>query len=133
MIIDSSALIAILQSEPDAALYVDAIARAIEQKSEIYVPASVLVESGIIAEQRNRGEQLDALLEQIQPEIVPLDRSVADLARSAFRQFGRGRHKAKLNFGDCMSYAAAQYLRLPLLYKGEDFPQTGIPSALAKR
>lgn len=90
---------AILQSEPDAALY----------------------------------EQLDALLEHIQPEIVSLDRSVADLARSAFRQFGRGRHKAKLNFGDCISYAAAQYLRLPLLYRGEDFPQTGIPSASAKR
>lgn len=121
---------AIVLVEPDAYIYADAIAITAESQITLYVPASVLVEAGIVAEQLYRNEQLDVLLNSLQPEIVPLDHSIARLARQAFRMFGRGRHPAKLNFGDCMSYATAQYLRSPLLYKGEDFRQTDIRSAL---
>ncbi len=130
MVIDSSALLAIALGEPDDFIYIEAIAQKVEGHQRVYLPASVLVEAGIVVEQRNYNKELDVLLEHLQPEIVPLDRSVAGLARQAFRTFGRGRHPAKLNFGDCMSYATAQYLRLPLLYKGEDFWQTDVQSAL---
>lgn len=130
MVIDSSALLAIVLGETDASLYIEAIAGFVKSNADVYVPASVLVEAGIIAEQRDSGDRLDDLLEKIQPEIVPLDRSIAASARRAFRSFGRGRHPAKLNFGDCLSYATAHHLRLPLLFKGEDFTQTDIPSAL---
>lgn len=130
MVIDSSSLMAIALAEPDAYIYADAIAQAAESPTRLYVPASVLVEAGIVAEQRDRNRQLDILLDSLQLEVVPLDRSIAELARQAFRTFGRGRHKAKLNFGDCMSYATAQHLGLPLLYKGEDFRQTDIQSVL---
>lgn len=130
MVIDTSALMAIVLAEPDAYLYADAIAITAEGQRALYVPASVLVEVSIVAEQLHRHEQLDALLDSLQPEVVPLDHSIARLARQAFRTFGRGRHSAKLNFGDCMSYATAQYLQSPLLYKGEDFRQTDIRSAL---
>ena len=131
MVIDSSALLAIVLGEIDASLYIEAIARFMMSNSEVYVPASVLVEAGIVAEQRDRSDVLDDLLEKIQPEVVSLDRVIADVARRAFRNFGRGRHPAKLNFGDCLSYAAAHHLRLPLLYKGEDFKLTDIRSALS--
>lgn len=126
MVIDSSALVAIVHGEPDAHAYIEAIAIAIEQRSRIYIPASVLVEAGIVAERRGRGSLLDGVIERIQPEIVPLDRPIAELSRQAFRRFGRGRHRAQLNFGDCMSYATAQYLRLPLLYKGDEFRETDV-------
>lgn len=131
MVIDSSALLAIILGEADADLYAELILHSLEAKKDIYVPASVLVEAGIAAEQRNRGGQLDDLLEGIQPEIISLDRVIADLARQAFRRFGRGHHPANLNFGDCLSYATAKYLRLPLLFKGGDFMQTDIQPALS--
>ena len=130
MVIDSSALLAIVLAEADAQMYIDAIERALAEKRPVYVPASVLVEAGIVADSRNCGTLLDALLDRLQPEIVPLDRSLADLSRRAFRRFGRGRHAAKLNFGDCMSYATAESLRVPLLFKGEDFRRTPVRSAL---
>ena len=130
MVIDSSSLMAIVLAEPDAYVYAEIIIQAVENQTRLYVPASVLVEAGIAAEQRNSGEILDAWLDRLQPEILPLDRLIAELARQAFRTFGRGRHKAKLNFGDCMSYATARYLGLPLLYKGEDFRHTDIQSVL---
>jgi ribonuclease VapC len=91
----------------------------------------VLVEAGIIADTRNCGSSLDALLDRLQPEIVPLDRALAELSLKAFRRFGRGRHPAKLNFGDCMSYATAEYFRLPLLFKGDDLRRTAIASAVS--
>ncbi len=131
MVIDSSALLAIVLGETDAGFYIEPIARFMKSNGDVYIPASVLVEARIVAENRDCGDRLDDLLERIQPEIVSLDRVIADLARRAFRKFGRGRHPAKLNFGDCMSYATAHHLRLPLLFKGEDFTLTDIQSALS--
>jgi ribonuclease VapC len=131
MIIDSSALLAIVFGEPDFATFRDAIDAYSEQGLAVYIPASVLVEAGIAAERRGSAQRLDAVLTELCAEIVPLDRTIAQLARAAFRKFGRGFHKAALNFGDCISYATARYLALPLLYKGEDFRKTNIQSALA--
>jgi|SRR6202451_917474 len=130
MVIDSSALLAIVFGEEDRGKFRDAISRSAEEGLKTYIPASVLVEAGIAAEARGYGKQLDGVLARIPAEIAPLDRVVAELARKAYRQFGRGFHKAALNIGDCMSYATAQYLQLPLLYKGRDFEQTDVPSAL---
>jgi ribonuclease VapC len=73
---------------------------------------------------------LDALVERTEIEIIPIDRELAIESRAAFIRFGRGRHPARLNFGDCVSYALAQARGLPLLYKGEDFAKTDVLSAV---
>jgi ribonuclease VapC len=130
MIIDSSALLAIVFGEEDRAVFAHAMNRASEQRLMLYIPASVLVESAIAAERRGFAKELDIVLDNLRPSVAPLDRPIAELARLAFRRFGRGFHPAALNFGDCMVYATAQYLALPLLYKGNDFRKTNIPSAL---
>jgi ribonuclease VapC len=130
MVIDSSALLAIVLGEADADLYVEAIGRAIQQHNELHLPASVIVEAGIVAERRNQGKQLAALIEKIQPEVVPLTEIIAYRSLKVFLKFGKGVHKAGLNFGDCMSYATADYLHASLLFKGSDFEKTPIRSAL---
>jgi ribonuclease VapC len=132
MVIDTSALLAIVLGEDDGEQYIDVIERSLEQKRDVRVPASVMVEAGIVAERRGRGKQLAALIERMQPEIEPLTGAIAEVAVTAFRRFGKGVHKADLNFGDCMSYATAEFLREPLLFKGEDFARTPIRSALKK-
>ena len=111
-------------------MYSSAIAQAFESGSRIYLPASVLAEAGIVADQRNRADEFDALLGMLKAEIVPIDGRIADAARKAFRKFGRGHHKARLNFADCLSYATARALHSPLLYKGNDFRQTDIEPAI---
>jgi len=70
----------------------------------------------------------DNLIDKLGIEVVPVDREQALLAREAFRRFGKGRHKAGLNFGDCFAYALAKQTNEPLLYKGNDFSQTDIPA-----
>jgi len=75
-------------------------------------------------------KELDAFLVQMQMEVVPFDYELAIRARDAFVRFGRGRHPARLNLGDCVSYALAQARGLPLLYKGEDFAKTDVLSAV---
>ena len=70
----------------------------------------------------------DNLIDKLGIEVVPVDREQALLAREAFRRFGKGRHKAGLNFGDCFAYALAKQTNRPLLYKGNDFSQTDIPA-----
>jgi ribonuclease VapC len=131
MVIDSSALLAIVFGEEDSADFIEAIASQAEQGRTIYIPAAVLVEAGIAAERRGEGKQLDALVTGLRAVIVPFDHGLAKLALTAFRHFGRGFHNAALNFGDCMTYATATQLQLPLLYKGDDFRKTNIPSVLA--
>lgn len=80
-----------------------------------------------------RGEpgakEYDALLEVIMPTIIAFDSEQTDLARSAWRQYGKGRHSAKLNFGDCCSYALTKHLNQPLLFKGDDFSKTDLIQA----
>lgn len=127
MVIDTSALIAYLHREPEA----ERIENAILAARSRYISAATLVEAGIVAERRGEsgGFDLDLLLTRLQVEVVPVTREQAELARAAYRNFGKGVHPAGLNFGDCFSYALARSMGEPLLFVGGDFSQTDIPSA----
>lgn len=129
MIIDTSALLAILRLEPEARRLANAI-RAADRRA---MSAATLVEAGIVAEAR-AGQQgardLDAALARLNVEIVPLTESHAAYARRAFRRYGKGQgHPAQLNFGDCFAYALAEAEGESLLFKGNDFSQTDIVAA----
>ena len=128
MVIDTSALIAILQAEPEA----DALAEAVLAAPLRRLSAATLVEAGIVMEGRFKidgSKRLDRLLLQLDVEVLPLTAAHADLARDAFRRFGKGQHPARLNFGDCFSYALARALGEPLLFVGDDFGQTDVAVA----
>jgi ribonuclease VapC len=128
MVIDTSGVIAILQAEPPA----ERLGRAIRESLTRRMSAASVVEAGIVVQRRfgDAGERdLDALLHQLDLDIIPLTEDHARFARDAFRRFGRGRHPAGLNFGDCFSYALARALSEPLLFVGEDFSQTDVAVA----
>lgn len=128
MIIDSSALIAILRAEPEALAFAQAIAAAKTRRISAvnYVEAAAVIDS---AGDAVASRQLDELLQEAGVVIEPVTAEQALLARAAYRDFGRGRgHRAKLNFGDCFSYALAKSFREPLLYKGDDFTHTDVRS-----
>jgi ribonuclease VapC len=125
MVIDTSALIAILEQEDDAQQFADAIAAA----STRLISAATVLETGIVVVARHddeAGGDLDQLLRDALVEIVPVTEDHARLARDAFIRFGKGRHPARLNFGDCFSYALAKASGQPLLFKGNDFSQTDV-------
>ncbi len=125
MVIDSSALIAILLREPAAFT----IAVRIEAGSSRLLSAGNLIETSIVIEGRKGDEgarELDLLLYRSAIEIVPVDAEQAELARVAWRRFGKGRHPAGLNYGDCFAYALARQTGLPLLFVGNDFSRTDI-------
>ena len=124
MIIDTSALVAILDQEPEAERIVRTLGSA---------PVTVGRESGRdrrIVIQARRGDDgardLDLLLAKLRVDIAAVTASQADIARKAFRRFGRGRHAANLNFGDCFAYALAKDKSAPLLFKGDDFGRTDV-------
>jgi ribonuclease VapC len=126
MVIDTSAILAVLLNEATAAR----IAQLIETSSPRLLSAANLLETSIVIESRKGepgGRELD-LLYRATIEIVAVDQDQAEIARAAWRRFGRGRHPAGLNFGDCFAYALAKTRRLPLLYQGNDFSQTDIES-----
>lgn len=128
MIIDTSALVGILDQEPEA----ERLAHAIATASERMLSAANLVETGIVMQVRRGDEAVrdfDLLLAKLKIEIIAVSAKQANLARKAFQRFGRGRHPARLNFGDCFAYALAKDSGAPLLFKGEDFPQTDIAVA----
>ncbi|ORV14864.1 type II toxin-antitoxin system VapC family toxin [Mycobacterium celatum] len=130
MIVDTSAIIAILSEEDDAALYAQAIAGANVRR----LSAASYLECGIVLDAQrdpivSRG--LDQLLQEAECVVEPVTERQARLARQAYADFGKGSgHPAALNFGDCLSYALALDFREPLLWKGDDFGHTGIQSAL---
>ena len=125
MIIDTSALVALLDQEPEAAR----IAHALASSPERTLSAANLVEIGIVMQAR-RGDDgardLDLLLAKLKVEIEAVTAGQADIARKAFRRYGRGRHAANLNFGDCFAYALAKDKSAPLLFKGDDFGRTDL-------
>ncbi len=131
MVIDTSALLAILLGEADAGR----IATAIETGAPRLLSAATLLEASIVIEARKGeagGRELDLLLYRSEIDVVALDRDQAEIARAAWRRFGEGRHPAALNYGDCFAYALAQSRRLPLLFRGDDFARTDItPVAVA--
>ena len=128
MIVDSSAVLAILFDEVDARRHATAIAAAHPCRMSV---ANVL-EASITVERRGgetAAQELDNLLEQAGIEVVPVTLEQLRAARQAWRRFGKGNHPAALNFGDYFAFALARTTGEPLLYKGEDFAQTDIDSA----
>jgi ribonuclease VapC len=125
MIIDTSALVALLDQEPEA----ERIAYALASTSERTLSAANLVEIGIVMQAR-RGDDgardLDLLLAKLKVEVAAVTAAHAEIARKAFRRYGRGRHAANLNFGDCFAYALAKDKSAPLLFKGDDFGRTDV-------
>lgn len=103
----------------------------LSQATALHLSAVSRVELGIVAQNKEVAAEVDALLDALKINIAPFDSDQAALAIAAFTQYGKGRHPAALNFGDCCAYALAKSLNLPLLYKGNDFAQTDIASALA--
>lgn len=125
MVIDTSAVLAILQDEPERRAYNEAIEAA---DSRLLSVAS-FVEISIVIEARYGAEgvrHFDRLLDRANVTVVPVDAEQGKLARQAFSRFGKGRHAAGLNFGDCFAYALAESLGEPLLYKGEDLSRTDV-------
>lgn len=130
IVADSSALIAILRREPEADDFLRAIAAA---EGCLLSAVSLLEISMVLAATTGDQESwtdLDALIARAGLEIVAHDAGLAAAARDAFLRYGKGRHPAGLNFGDCASYALARTRGLPLLFKGEDFSRTDLVSAL---
>src|ERR1035438_4685526 len=128
MIIDSSALVAILLKEPEALRLTTAIANS----SVCRLPSSCFLEASMILLGRrdeDGARDLDIYVSRSRMDIVPFTESQARLARTAFERYGKGRHPAKLNFGDCMAYALAKETGEELLFKGTDFGQTDIAVA----
>lgn len=129
MVIDTSALIALLRLEPEA----DAFAKAIEADPRRLVSAVTKLEARMVALGRfgpAAAADLDALIAKIAPAIVPFDDHQADIARDAFAKYGKGRHAAALNFGDCAVYALAMSEAEPLLFKGTDFGATDVEAVV---
>jgi ribonuclease VapC len=127
MVIDTSALLAILQNEPERRAFNEAI----EAAETRFLSAASFVESSMIVESRYGADgirDLDLFIAKAQLELVAVDVEQAHLARQAFRNFGKGRHPAGLNFGDCFSYALARSLAEAVLYKGADFGGCDIES-----
>ncbi|MDP9053400.1 MAG: type II toxin-antitoxin system VapC family toxin [Acidobacteriota bacterium] len=125
MVIDTSALVAILQGESERRSFLELLDAADARR----ISAATFVEISIVIESRYGAEGLRALdrfLSRAQIEVRPVDPEQAELARGAFSRFGKGRHRAALNYGDCFSYALAVSLAEPLLCKGFDFKQTDV-------
>jgi ribonuclease VapC len=125
MVLDSSAVLAVLFDQPERR----AFTLSIERDPRRLMSAANVLESALVAEAsrgESAGRELDLLLHRADVLLVPVDADQVELARSAWRRFGKGRHPAGLNFGDCFAYALAEASGEPLLFKGEDFARTDI-------
>jgi ribonuclease VapC len=128
MVIDTSALVAILLGEPEA----EASALAIASDPKRLISALTALETAIVIEAKKGepgGRELDLLIHQARIDIVPLTVEQCERARSVWREYGKGRHSAGLNVGDCCSYALAKISGEPLLFKRDDFSQTDVTAA----
>jgi ribonuclease VapC len=128
IVIDTSAIVAIIKKEAEASDFARILARAEHRYFSavgLFEASMVLIGRGSLA----LAGLLDEFVQETMIEIVPYDIDLARESRAAFVRFGRGRHPAGLNFGDCVSYALARSRGLPLLYKGDDFTKTDIVGA----
>jgi len=129
MVLDTSVLVAILSDEWEAPFFEDMIAL---DPTKLLSAASLL-EAAIVIEARfgeAGGRELDLLLHAARLDVVAVDREQAELARRAWRRFGKGNHPASLNYGDCFPYALSMLSGEPLLFKGEDFRKTDVHAAV---
>jgi ribonuclease VapC len=127
MIVDSSALVAIVNKEQDS----PDLAKKIDAAASVSMSAATYLETAIVLDKRQdpaRSARLDELILDLEMVIAPVTFEQARIARQAYRDYGSG-HPANLNFGDCFSYALARDKREPLLYKGDDFVHTDLRSA----
>jgi ribonuclease VapC len=125
MVIDTSALLAVFLGESERQRFLDAITQA-ETRC---ISAANALETGIVLEARRgeaAGREFDLFLHQAKVDVVSVDAEQVEIARLAWRRYGKGRHPAALNFGDCFAYALAKTLGEPLLAKGSDFARTDI-------
>jgi ribonuclease VapC len=131
MIVDSSALIAILKREPEAPTF----SMALDASDSTSISAATFFESAMVVDRWKNpklSNRLNELLDQFEILIEPVTLEQAQVARQAYRDYGRGSgHPANLNFGDCFSYALARAKREPILFKGDDFIHTDLRSAVA--
>jgi ribonuclease VapC len=128
IVLDTSAVIAVLSNEPDA----PKLALKIASARSRFMAAPNVFEAFMVAESRwgpQGSAYVTRFLHKTDMDIRPFGRELVHLAQIAWRQYGKGRHPAALNFGDCMAYALAQSLKLPLLFKGNDFAQTDVAPA----
>jgi ribonuclease VapC len=129
IVVDSSALLAVFFDEPEKEAFADAITRA----DRPCIGAPNLLEASMIVEARQGAmgcRDLDELNAALGLDVVAFDSPHIEQAREAFRRFGKGRHRASLNFGDCCAYGLAKSLGLPLLFKGNDFVLTDVKRAI---
>ena len=126
MIVDASALVAILKSEPEKALFIQALADADAPKIS---PVNWHV-CAVRMERDGDFEKLEGFIARARIMVVPIDEIQMRLAHQAWRTYGKGRHAARLNLGDCFAYALAKAMGEPLLFKGGDFPHTDIVPAV---
>ena len=128
MVIDTSAIVAIALNEAEAA----AFKKRIADDPVRLISAATLLEVSMVIEARlgdAGGSELDLWLHKVGVDIISVEAEHADQARRAWRRYGKGRHPAALNFGDCFSYALAKLTGEPFLYKGTDFSQTDLEAA----
>ena len=129
MVVDTSAILAILQDEPEKGLFLDLLTASVDR----LVSSANAVELSMVVLSRRGEPGLEIkrdVLERLQIQTAPLMPDHVDLAVDAFRRYGKGRHKAALNLGDCFSYALAKATGEPLLFKGNDFAHTDIARAV---
>ncbi len=132
MVVDTSALLAILQDEPERRSFNEVLEAAGSRRMSV----ATLVEVSIVIEARfgAAGQaDLDLFVEKAAIELIPVDLEQAKVARRAFSLYGRGRHATGLDYGDCFAYALATTLGEPLLYKGDDFSRTDVSSVVPPR
>lgn len=129
MVVDTSALLALLLNEPEA----ETFRMAVEEDATRLVSAGTVLEAALVIEARKGeagGRELDLLLHKAEVQIVPVDAEQVAEARRAYRRYGKGRHAAALNFGDVFAYALARSSGEPLLFKGSDFARTDVRRVL---
>jgi ribonuclease VapC len=132
MIIDTSALVAILKREPEQAIFSELLEKTpnVAISAVTYFEASIVIDS---LREPSVSRQLDDVIETARIVIEPVTVEQARIARQAYRDYGKGSgHPAQLNFGDCFSYALAREKREPILFKGDDFVHTDLRSAVAR-
>jgi ribonuclease VapC len=125
MVIDTSALLAIFLAEPERQSFLDCI----RNDGSRLLSAPNALETAIVLEARRgevAGRELDLFIHRLSIELVPVDAAQVEVARAGWRRYGKGRHPASLNFGDCFAYALAKTSGEPLLAKGNDFPKTDV-------
>ena len=124
--VDTSAMMAVILNEPEATV----CARALQTEPELMISAATVAEALIVADMRNVSAEMTKLLDGLGFEIVPVTLATARRVMDVYAKWGKGRHAASLNFGDCFAYDTAKTCACPLLFVGDDLHKTDLASAI---